>query len=245
MSGQHGAPIVRPGADVRARRALPASAHRRRCRRARSSSPPSPTTPNGRPGEPRAHRRDQPEHHGVDDGAHRRVGPCRRRGRDFRHRGQPGHGPRLDREPLRRGAERARPAGGDRPGPGGRAGGRRIRDRLLRRPRPRRRARARRRAGGGDRGGGHARRELPGPRVLGGHDAGPDGRTGLGPRRALRDDPVLPQRARLRDPRAGPRGPGVRRVRARSSRSRGARSPTTARRRSCWAARAWRTSPHA
>ena len=88
-----------------------------------------------------------------------------------------------------------------------------VRDRLLRRPRPRRRARARRRAGGGDRGGGHARRELPGPRVLGGHDAGPDGRAGLGPRRALRDDPVLPQRARLRDPRAGPRGPGVRRVR--------------------------------
>ena len=36
---------------------------------------------------------------------------------------------------------------------------------------------------------------------------------GLGPRRALRDDPVLPQRAGLRDPRPGAGGPGVRRVR--------------------------------
>ena len=59
----------------------------------------------------------------------------------------------------------------------------------------------------GGRGGGDARGELPGPRLLGGHDTGPDGGAGLGPRRALRDEPVLPQRARLRDPCARTRGP--------------------------------------
>ena len=52
------------------------------------------------------------------------------------------HGPGLDREPLRRGVGRARPAGRDRGGGGGR--GRRLRHRLLRRPGPGRRARDRR-----------------------------------------------------------------------------------------------------
>ncbi len=175
----------------------------------------------------------------------RGVGPRRRRTGDDRHRRQPGHGPRLDREPLRRGAERPRAARRDRPCPGGRAGGRRVRDRLLRRPRPRRGARARPRAGGGDRGGGHARRELPRPRVLRGHDAGAHGGPGLGPRRALRDDPVLPQRPRLRDPRPRARGSGVGRVRGdrRGVAARGRRRRRGGDR--ARAARAWPTSPRA
>ena len=74
-----------------------------------------------------------------------------------------------------------------------------------------------------------------------GHDAGPDRGPGLGPRRALRHDPVLPERPGLRDPRAGAGGPGVGRVRGDRRRVRGARWPTTARRRSCWAAPGWPT----
>ena len=61
-------------------------------------------------------------------------------------------------------------------------------------------------------------------------------RPGLGPRRALRDDPVLPERAGVRDPGPGPGGPGVGRVRGDRRRRRRA-VERTARRRSCWAAR--------
>ena len=186
--------------------------------------------------------RDQPEHDGVDDPADRRVGAGGRRAGDDGRGGHPGHGPGLHREPLRRGAQRARPARRDRPAQAGRARRRRVRDRLLRRPRL------------------DAARELADGPVVGIAEAAMHAASFLG--RGFSVVTTLGRTAgrawdlaerygmtrfcrnvrRVRDPRAGAGGPGVGRVRGDRRRGAAGGGRRRRRRRSCWAAPGWPTS---